>query len=80
MPVFKEGDPLALPWTGAYNSGQFWPCDMNNDGEEDLLLYDKTSGRMLVFLAATGPLTMEMDWEKARVEKRAIRLRMRIAT
>ena len=52
VPVFKDGDPQALPWTGAYNSGQFWPCDMNNDGEDDLLLYDKTSGRTLVFLAA----------------------------
>lgn len=51
VPVMQDGAPIALPWTGSYNCGQFWPCDMNNDTIEDLLLYDKASGRTLVFLA-----------------------------
>lgn len=47
-----NGSNLANPWSGSYNSGQFWPCDLNNDGEHDLLVFDKTSGRVLTYLAA----------------------------
>jgi hypothetical protein len=51
VPVFKDGSPLKNPFTGSWNSGQFWPCDMNVDGVNDLLVFDKASGKTLVFLA-----------------------------
>lgn len=59
----KDGFPISNPWTGSYNSGQFWPCDMNNDGIDDMLVFDKTTNVVLVFLAvAEGP---EMMWKYA---------------
>lgn len=61
--VLKDGTPLSHPWTGAYNSSQFWPCDMNNDGIEDMLVFDKTSNRVLVFLAQVQG--QEMVWKFA---------------
>lgn len=41
---------LKNPFSGSWNSGQFWPCDMNNDGQNDLLVFDKAASRTLVFL------------------------------
>lgn len=59
----KDGLPLSSPWTGSYNSGQFWPCDMNNDGIDDMLVFDKTTNIVLVFLAEAQGL--EMVWKFA---------------
>jgi hypothetical protein len=52
VPFSKNGNLLSNPWSGSYNSGQFWPCDLNNDGEDDLLVFDKTSDRVLTYLAS----------------------------
>ena len=51
VPVLKDGSLLKNPFSGSWNSGQFWPCDMNYDGVNDLLVFDKASGKTLVFLA-----------------------------
>jgi hypothetical protein len=49
--VRHQGEIINNPWSGSYNSGQFWPCDLNNDGENDLLVYDKNSNKVLTFIA-----------------------------
>jgi hypothetical protein len=47
----QKGDLfLKNAFCGAWNSGQFWPCDMNFDGQNDLLVFDKAAARTLVFL------------------------------
>lgn len=61
--VVKDGENLVHPWTGSYNSGQFFPCDMNNDGLEDMLVYDKTANRVVVYLAQIQGT--EMVWRFA---------------
>jgi hypothetical protein len=50
VPLEKNGQALGNPFSGGWNSGQFWPCDMNYDGQNDLLVFDKATGRTLVFL------------------------------
>ena len=50
IPLTRQGLALPDPFTGAWNSGQFWPCDMDFDGHNDLLVFDKAAGRTLVFL------------------------------
>jgi hypothetical protein len=50
--VLQQGDLIQNPFSGSYNSGQFWPIDLNNDNIDDLIIYDKTSGRVLTYLAA----------------------------
>ena len=49
----KNGSFLKNPFSGSWNSGQFWPCDMNFDGQNDLLVFDKAGNRTLVFLKET---------------------------
>jgi len=49
--VRRLGEIIQNPWSGSYNSGQFWPCDLNNDGENDLLVFDKNKNRVLTYIA-----------------------------
>jgi hypothetical protein len=49
--VLRGGDPLANPWNGGFNSAQFWPCDLDNDGEDDLIMYDKAARKVLTWMA-----------------------------
>jgi len=49
--VWENGDKLPNPFSGGYNSGQFMPCDLNNDGEDDLIVYDKAAKKCLTFIA-----------------------------
>lgn len=51
VPVRVNGELLANPFSGSYNSGQFWPCDLDNDGTDDLLVYDKSGRKVLTFLS-----------------------------
>jgi Secretion system C-terminal sorting domain/FG-GAP-like repeat len=49
IPVIEESRPLRFPWAGGLNSALFGMADMNNDGHHDLVVYDKTNNRFLVF-------------------------------
>lgn len=64
IPLSKNGNFLKNPFCGSWNSGQFWPCDMDNDGQNDLLVFDKASGRTLVFLASN--ISGNLQWKYAR--------------
>lgn len=48
--VIENADTLDFPWSGGLNAPQFNTLDMNSDGTEDLVLYDQSSGRMVVFI------------------------------
>lgn len=47
--VFKNDLQLKFPWLGGLNSPQFEPVDLNNDGLEDLVIYEKEGDRILTF-------------------------------
>ena len=49
--VKQLGEVIQNPWSGSFNSGQFWPCDLNNDGENDLLVFDKNTNKVLAYIA-----------------------------
>ncbi|MFN8237428.1 MAG: VCBS repeat-containing protein [Chitinophagales bacterium] len=51
LTVTENSKQLRYPWTGGINSVQFSKADVNHDGIKDLFLYDKSSGRICVFLA-----------------------------
>ena len=51
LSVSENSRQLRYPWTGGINSVQFSKADVNHDGKKDLFLYDKSSGRICVFLA-----------------------------
>ncbi len=43
-------DTLRFPWTGGLNAVQFNTMDLNDDGREDLICFDRIGNRMLTFL------------------------------
>lgn len=45
-----EGLTIDLPWLGGMNSCQFFEVDLDQNGIDDLIIYDKHGGRILPFL------------------------------
>lgn len=50
IPVIIGNDTLSLAWAGGFNTGQFNTIDLNQDGIDDLAVYDRMAGRMMTFL------------------------------
>lgn len=54
IPVTVEGQKLALPWAGGLNAGQYQSIDLNLDGVEDLVVFDRTSNKINCFINEGG--------------------------
>src|SRR5690606_30784535 len=50
--VDADGNPLALPWAGGLNAAQFNTMDLDHDGAEDLVIFDRMASKVLTFLNA----------------------------
>ena len=48
--VYHNGDSLKMPWAGGMNHMVVNSMDLNNDGVEDLLLFDKYSKKIMPFV------------------------------
>lgn len=48
----KGSVPYKFPWTGGLNNPQFSEADLNNDGTNDLVVFDRAGDRVLTFLNA----------------------------
>lgn len=46
----KDGQSLLNPWAGGLNAAQFSTIHLNEDGKEDLVLFDRTSNHVLTFV------------------------------
>lgn len=42
--VYENGIKLKMPWAGGLNFSSFSQIDLNNDGKQDIVSYDKLSG------------------------------------
>lgn len=51
IPLSFNDEPLMNPWAGGINAGQYNTMDMNADGREDLVVFDRTAAIIKVFLA-----------------------------
>ncbi|MBL6444936.1 T9SS type A sorting domain-containing protein [Fulvivirga sp. 29W222] len=51
IPVEKKGVTLSMPWTGGLNSIQYSTIDLNHDGIEDLVAFDRSAHKVYPFLA-----------------------------
>ena len=49
------GIPLKFPWAGGMNSCQFCSIDLNLDGINDLLIFDRHGNRKLTFINHGSP-------------------------
>ena len=54
VPVQIAGDSLRNPWAGGLNAGQYSTIDLNRDGQPDLAVFDRTSGKLNTFISQAG--------------------------
>lgn len=59
---------LAFPWAGGLNACQFGRMDLDNDGRDDLIVFDRHGNRLLCFLnrGGVGEINYELDNAYAR--------------
>jgi hypothetical protein len=50
VPVIMGQDTLSMPWAGGLNAAQFNTMDLDFDGKEDLVLFDRMANRVVTFL------------------------------
>jgi hypothetical protein len=48
--VSKNGTTLLNPWAGGLNAGQFSTMDLNEDGVQDVVVFDRTTNRVSTFI------------------------------
>ncbi|MCC3156723.1 T9SS type A sorting domain-containing protein [Hymenobacter sp. 15J16-1T3B] len=54
-PVLAAGDTLRRAWDGGLDSPQYSNIDLNGDGQQDLFVFERMTGRVLTYLnAGTG--------------------------
>ncbi len=50
IPVTQYGKTLQLPWAGGLNAAQFSSIDLNHDQQADLVVFERTAGKIFTFL------------------------------
>ncbi len=50
IPVEENGKVLSMPWAGGINSAQINTMDLNGDAKDDLVVFDRTSNKILTYL------------------------------
>lgn len=50
IPAKKNNILLKHAWAGGFNNPQFSAADLNNNGIDDLVIFDRTGGKVLTFL------------------------------
>jgi hypothetical protein len=51
LKIIQNGQTLANPFAGGLNAPQFSTCKLDNDGVEDLVVFDRTSSKLYTFIA-----------------------------
>ena len=51
IPVTRNGILLREPWVGGMNAPQFSTGDLNNDGIDDLMVFDRYGNKVLTYLS-----------------------------
>ncbi|MEO1053019.1 MAG: FG-GAP-like repeat-containing protein [Bacteroidota bacterium] len=63
IPVRVDGQLLPSPWAGGLNSTQYSTMDLNNDGIDDLVLFDRTSSKVSTFLNTGNAYEYSPEYE-----------------
>jgi len=51
VPVLRQGDTLVNAWTGGLNSAQYSTLRLNDDAVDDLVVFDRATGKLTTFVA-----------------------------
>ncbi len=62
--VEVEGRLLQLPWAGGLNAAQINTMDLNGDGKEDLVIFDRTSDKILTYLNQSNQYVYAPEFEE----------------
>jgi hypothetical protein len=63
IPLEISGNNLARAWEGGINSAQFQKMDLNNDGEEDLIIFHRISSEITTYLAENDSFVWAPDYK-----------------
>jgi len=64
IPVSNQaGEILPLAWSGGLNASQFNTIDLNFDGHEDLVIFDRMTNKVITFLNDNGRHIYAPDYE-----------------
>ena len=63
VPVTIQGKKLLNPWVGGLNNAQFSKMHLNDDGVEDLVVFERSSHSINTFLAV--PQATGLQWKHA---------------
>jgi hypothetical protein len=63
IPLSINGDELNRAWEGGINSAQFQKMDLNNDGDEDLVIFHRMSGEITTYLAQNNNFVWAPDYK-----------------
>jgi hypothetical protein len=60
-----EGDKItfAMPWAGGLNATQYNTLDLDHDGKDDLVLFDRMANKISTFLQVNGRYQYAPDYE-----------------
>src|SRR6188768_4343608 len=50
IPVEVDKVSLPMAWAGGLNAAQYNTMDLNQDGKDDLVLYDRMASKVITFL------------------------------
>lgn len=62
IPVYNGSDQKDFAWTGGVNASLFNKMDFDNDGREDVLIYDRSSERPMTFRNVITPEGKEFQY------------------
>ncbi|MEO5976764.1 MAG: FG-GAP-like repeat-containing protein [Chryseolinea sp.] len=58
-----NNNPLSMPWAGGLNAAQYNTMDLNSDGKDDLVLFDRMADRIITFLNQDNQYTPAPEYE-----------------
>ncbi|HET9486444.1 MAG TPA: T9SS type A sorting domain-containing protein, partial [Chryseosolibacter sp.] len=64
VPVYQHnGDQLSLAWAGGLNAAQVNMMDLNADGVEDLVVFDRMANKVITFITADNEYAAAPEYE-----------------
>jgi hypothetical protein len=63
IPVEVNGKSLLMPWAGGVNSAQINTMDLNGDGKQDLVVFDRTSNKLNTYINQNNQYQYAPDYE-----------------
>lgn len=60
----SQNEDLPLAWAGGLNAAQFNTMDLNADGVEDLVLYDRMANKVITFLASENEYLFAPEYQQ----------------